>query len=291
MAIQATTKKVVPLISSSTPGPLGIVHMPRLWIKARLHSIGALPDGYYCASFGFDAALLEALHISSDEFLGYVSATLPDYQTFESWIRERGMSPEAAAATINTAVLTREKPEKRAAEDRAYVGLADASVRTGFLLNDLDDWKTLHHDIVEGHGNAPVVPAISAGTVGPLGAANLPRFWLKGVLRAIGALPPGYESDEIDQLTLGMLGIENAQVAVYLQSLPDYLAFERWLRVTAKTIDAASIAAHNETLRKRREEVLHADLRDWQNLHSCYLVRSPVEPASVMITRNSEGLP
>ena len=37
--------KYVPMISSGTAGPLGALHLPRLWQKVSLEAAGKLADG------------------------------------------------------------------------------------------------------------------------------------------------------------------------------------------------------------------------------------------------------
>ncbi|MGZ4964624.1 MAG: DUF5069 domain-containing protein, partial [Limisphaerales bacterium] len=37
---------IVPLISSGVAGPLGVLHLPRLWLKASLEACGKLAPGY-----------------------------------------------------------------------------------------------------------------------------------------------------------------------------------------------------------------------------------------------------
>ena len=56
-----TRKKIVPLVSSGTAGPLGVVHLPRLWLKLSLAAAGALPEGYDECGEGFDAMTLNTL--------------------------------------------------------------------------------------------------------------------------------------------------------------------------------------------------------------------------------------
>jgi hypothetical protein len=56
-----TGTKVVPLISSGTAGPLGAIHLPRLWLKLSLAAADALPEGYDECGSGFDAMTLDAL--------------------------------------------------------------------------------------------------------------------------------------------------------------------------------------------------------------------------------------
>jgi len=61
----ASSDKIIPLISSDTVGPLGIRHLPRLWLKTLLYALDRLADGYYHGNAGFDAALLR--HFGIDE--------------------------------------------------------------------------------------------------------------------------------------------------------------------------------------------------------------------------------
>jgi len=45
----------VPMISSGVAGPLGVLHLPRLWLKVSLEAQGKLADGYPGIGRGFDA--------------------------------------------------------------------------------------------------------------------------------------------------------------------------------------------------------------------------------------------
>ena len=64
--------KIVPIISSDTAGPLGAVHLPRLWAKLTLHNAGMLPDGYdYCGA-GFDQMTIDGLGLERDGVIAYV---------------------------------------------------------------------------------------------------------------------------------------------------------------------------------------------------------------------------
>ena len=51
----------VPLISSGIAGPLGVLHLPRLWQKVSLEESGKLASGYPGVGKGFDAMTLAAL--------------------------------------------------------------------------------------------------------------------------------------------------------------------------------------------------------------------------------------
>jgi hypothetical protein len=64
---------IVPLISSGTAGPLGMLHLPRLWTKLRLSAVGRLPQDYDSCGQGFDQMTLDALGLNRDEVIAYVS--------------------------------------------------------------------------------------------------------------------------------------------------------------------------------------------------------------------------
>ena len=56
----------IPLISTRSVGPLGLVHLPRLWLKMRLSTKGKLAEDYRAGEGGFDGLLLDALGIAKD---------------------------------------------------------------------------------------------------------------------------------------------------------------------------------------------------------------------------------
>ena len=281
--------KRIPLVSSSTAGPLGAVHLPRLWAKVTLYTLDALPESYWCLTRGFDANLLEAFGVSAPDCIAYVQSRLPNYQQFETWVCQRAVSLNAAITTTNEIILNRDKPEERAAEDRAVLGLSDASVRRGFLLNDLDDWKSVHTSVVAGCDGetTAIVPAVSSNVAGPLGVRHLPRLWLIAILRIGGVISRGYDSDWMDRMTLDHLGVDANRSEAYLRSaLPDYVQYEQWIRENAQHADAAGIAAHNAALQQQREDMLRVDLLDWQLLHEGHLAE--LELRGVRNDRNPE---
>ena len=51
----------VPMISSGVAGPLGVLHLPRLWLKVSLEELGKLAPGYPGIGRGFDAMTCAAL--------------------------------------------------------------------------------------------------------------------------------------------------------------------------------------------------------------------------------------
>ena len=53
-----TMSNYIPLISSSLTGPLGIMHLPRLWQKVSLKATGLLHGDYPDIGGGYDSMVL-----------------------------------------------------------------------------------------------------------------------------------------------------------------------------------------------------------------------------------------
>ncbi|MEX1118059.1 MAG: DUF5069 domain-containing protein, partial [Terrimicrobiaceae bacterium] len=79
--------KTIPLISSEVAGPLGIIHLPRLWQKASLESVGKLHADYPGAGQGYDQMLLDALGIDRAKFMDFIKSERPSYVQLEAWIK------------------------------------------------------------------------------------------------------------------------------------------------------------------------------------------------------------
>jgi hypothetical protein len=138
-------EEIVPTISSSVMGPLGIMHLPRLWLKILLHGCGRLPEGYRCGHGGFDEALTTQFGVDRDAFIHFIETEKPDYQATERWLAQnaKDLSPQAVAA-FNTRIRTANMREEMATERRARFAIADQSFANAIALNDLDDWAGMH---------------------------------------------------------------------------------------------------------------------------------------------------
>ena len=151
-------EKIVPLISSGTEGPLGIKHLPRLWLKTLLSATGRLPDGYKDIRPGFDYMVLEGLGIHPDSARDFIFKNLPAYLAFEQWIRDQpgvNLSRENIAK-INESLAARTKPAEVRLEILRESGLsADNPIKDSIMLNNLDDWKSVHDLLTKKpHGHA-----------------------------------------------------------------------------------------------------------------------------------------
>ncbi len=141
---------IIPLISSETKGPLGVRHLPRLWLKTLLHATGRLPEGYKVVQPGFDHMVLEGLKIdpaAAKEFL----LTKPTYLEFEEWIKAQPGSNTTPGniAYVNTVIEGRQKGDASRQKILDANGLPDdGAITDGVMLNNLIDWKDIHDDLV-----------------------------------------------------------------------------------------------------------------------------------------------
>lgn len=142
----------VPLISSGVAGPLGVVHLPRLWQKVSLEESGKLAPGYPGVGKGFDAMTLAALGLEEEAVRDYIKQNKPTYPQFEAWVKKNAKS------------LNRESIEKHNSAVRGYnhddetrkgvlstCGIADdaSAPQDAVNLNNLDDWYEFHQAVLK----------------------------------------------------------------------------------------------------------------------------------------------
>ena len=295
-------EKLVPLISSTVAGPLGVRHLPRMWLKAVLAEADDLAEGWVPDYRGFNKTIVDALALDPAEFFGYL-ATLPTYPETERWIASHGAKLDPATLeAANEAILTKDRSEETAAPLRARLGLADASYNRSARLNDLDDWATIHAWLVAHRDESleTIVPTVSSGSAGPAGLRHLPRLWIKALLNGVGALPDGYNSGcGFDAYVSGQIGLDlDAAVAFIHRELPSYLAFENWVCAHVNGLaDAAKLESYNRAILERlkpedkaeaerleagvpelsfREVIMCNDMLDWKALHDEVLARRAI---------------
>ncbi len=143
-------EEIIPLISSGTEGPLGVKHLPRLWLKTLLAAVGRLPPGYKDIRPGFDYIVLEGLNIDPDAARAFITKARPTYLDFERWIESRkGVDLSSNnVRNINRAVVERSKSQASRQSILAENGIPVESGITGsIMLNNLDDWRALHSTV------------------------------------------------------------------------------------------------------------------------------------------------
>ena len=143
--------KYVPLISSGTAGPMGVLHLPRLWQKVSLEENGKLAAGYPGVGKGFDAMTLAALGLEEKAVRDYIKKNKPAYPQFEGWVKKNAKS------------LNRDAIEKHNAAVRGYnhddetrkgilgaCGIGDdaAAPKDAVNLNNLDDWYEFYRAVL-----------------------------------------------------------------------------------------------------------------------------------------------
>ena len=141
--------KIVPLISSGLAGPLGVLHLPRLWQKASLENAGKIADGYPGCGQGYDQMVLDGLGLDRDAFLALI-ATKPTYVQCEQWVKDNGSSVTPEAITELNAAITGyiHKNDYRQGILSA-VGLPDGDPRDAINLNNLEDWHDFHAAVIK----------------------------------------------------------------------------------------------------------------------------------------------
>ena len=141
----------VPMISSGVAGPLGVLHLPRLWLKVSLELQGKLAPGYPGIGRGFDAMTCAALGLEEQAVKDYIEQSKPTYPQFEAWVKKNAKS------------LNQNAIEKHNAAVRGYIhddetrkcvlgasGIADdaSAPKDAVNLNNLDDWYEFHQVVL-----------------------------------------------------------------------------------------------------------------------------------------------
>lgn len=146
----ATTKqKIVPMISSDCAGPLGAIHLPRLWSKLMIAAAGLLPEGYDECGHGFDQMTIDALKLQREKVIDFVRSTKPTYMQFEQWVLQQNggsISPETIKKH-NDAIRAYEHDNDLAQNMRTSSGIQDPSIADAVTLNKCEDLDELHRQV------------------------------------------------------------------------------------------------------------------------------------------------
>jgi hypothetical protein len=146
----ATTKqKIVPMISSDCAGPLGAMHLPRLWSKLTIAAAGMLPDGYDECGPGFDQMTINALNLERQKVMDFVRSMKPTYMQFEQWVLQQNggsISPEIIKKH-NDAIRAYEHDSAMAGNMRTASGIQDPSISDAVTLNKCEDLDELHRQV------------------------------------------------------------------------------------------------------------------------------------------------
>jgi hypothetical protein len=144
--------KIVPLIGSAEVGPLGVLHLPRLWLKVSLDGKGLLADGYPAVGTGFDQMVIDGLGLQKDAVVDYIKKNKPTYPQFETWIKQQPGThlDSGSIAKLNESIRGYHHDEGTV---RSVLGEndlpADIGIRDAVTLNRIDDWKCFHEALLK----------------------------------------------------------------------------------------------------------------------------------------------
>ncbi len=143
------TNNIVPTISSGIKGPLGVLHLPRLWQKASLDAAGLLHSDYPGCGQGYDQMVLDGIGIDRDAFLAFI-ATKPTYVETETWISANATKLDAdSIAALNASIIGYNHKDETRAAILAAVGMPDeGKILDAINLNNLDDWGSFHASVI-----------------------------------------------------------------------------------------------------------------------------------------------
>jgi hypothetical protein len=143
---------IVPLISSGVAGPLGVLHLPRLWLKLSLESTGKLAPGYPGAGQGYDQMVIDGLGLNRDSVVNYVKQSKPTYPQFEAWVKKSATKLDKSSVdSLNSAIRGYNHDDATRKSILGANGLSDdgGAPKDAVNLNNLDDWQEFHQAVLK----------------------------------------------------------------------------------------------------------------------------------------------
>jgi hypothetical protein len=139
---------IVPMIPCHVAGPLGVLHLPRLWLKVSLEARGKLAAGYPGIGKGFDQIVIDGLGLKADAVRTFIKDKRPSYAEFETWVKgQPGVKLDRANVyKVNSVVLGYHHGDDTRKEILQGAGYPDNGSVLGAAveLNALDDWAAFH---------------------------------------------------------------------------------------------------------------------------------------------------
>ena len=143
---------IVPLISSGVAGPLGVLHLPRLWLKTSLEARGKLAPGYPGAGKGYDQMVIDGLGLNRDAVLEYIKTSKPTYCEFEAWVKKNGTKVDKGSIdTLNSAIkgYNHDDGTRKGILGANKLADDDCACKDAVNLNNLDDWYEFHQAVLK----------------------------------------------------------------------------------------------------------------------------------------------
>lgn len=143
----------VPMIPCSVAGPLGVLHLPRLWLKVSLEARGKLAPGYPGIGKGFDQMVISGLGLNADAVRKFITEKHPTYQQFEDWVKKQpGVKLDRKSVyQLNQSILNYHHDAETQQGILTTAGYADNGGVLGAAveLNALDDWAAFHAEVLK----------------------------------------------------------------------------------------------------------------------------------------------
>ncbi len=136
---------IVPLISSGTQGPLGVLHLPRLWQKVSLEAAGKIAEGYPGIGDGYDSMVIAGLGLDKEAVRSYITNEKPTYTQFEAWIQAQDGATlgDEAIGALNDSIAGYNHDGETKAGILGACGL-ESGPDDAVNLNNLDDWQEFY---------------------------------------------------------------------------------------------------------------------------------------------------
>jgi hypothetical protein len=142
----------IPLISSGVAGPLGVIHLPRLWQKASLEAVGKLNPDYPGIGKGYDSMVLAALGLNEGAVRDFIKSKKPSYPQFEAWIKTQpGVKLDQATIDKSNADIrgyNHDDATRKGIFETCGLNDAGCAARGAIDLNNLDDWAAFHKEVL-----------------------------------------------------------------------------------------------------------------------------------------------
>lgn len=143
----------VPTISSGTAGPLGVLHLPRLWQKVSLEAQGKLATGYPGIGGGYDMMVINALGLDADAVRNFIKESKPTYPQFEKWVKSQSgvKLDQQTVSQLNSAIqgYIHTDDTRKGIFSSNNLTDEDTSFRDAVNLNNLDDWYEFHQSVLK----------------------------------------------------------------------------------------------------------------------------------------------
>lgn len=143
---------IVPLISSGVAGPLGVLHLPRLWLKSSLEARGKLAAGYPGCGKGYDQMVIDGIGLKREAVLDYIKNSKPTYPEFEAWVKTNATKLDKASVDkLNSAIKGYLHDDATRKGILGANGLPDddCACKDAVNLNNLDDWKEFYEAVLK----------------------------------------------------------------------------------------------------------------------------------------------